>query len=90
MASGHSYNSVEDTQPLLEEGEEGDEDSGPKTSWFCNVSVCSVISYLVNLGSGIGNLLLYYISEVFHPHAVPTNTEPANTEPANSRNNCIN
>ena len=90
VASGHSYNSAEDTQPLLEEGEEGDEDNVPKTSWFCNVSIRSVVSYLVNLGSGIGNLLLYYISEVFRPRAVRTNTEPANTEPANSRNNRIN
>ena len=89
VTSGHSYNSVEDTQPLLEDGEEGDEDSVPKapsSSWFCNVSVRSVISYLINLGSGIGNLLLYYISEAFRPRAVPTNTEPA----ANTHSNRIN
>ena len=83
VASGHSYNSVEDTQPLLEEGEESNEDNvlskTASSSWFSSFSVPSVISYLVNLGSGIGNLILYYISEIFHLRTAPTNTEPANT-----------
>ena len=81
VTSGHSYNSVEDTQPLLEEGEEGDEDNAPpktpSSSWFSNLSVGSVISYLINLGSGIGSSLLYYISQVFRPRAVSANTKAA-------------
>ena len=85
MASGHC-NSVEDTQPLLE-GEEGDDDSVPNTpsySWFSNLSVGSVISYLINLGSGIGSSLLYYISGLFRPRprAIPTTTEAANSKAA--------
>ena len=85
VTSGHSYNSVEDTQPLLEEREEGDEDGVPRTpssSWFFNLSIGSVISYLINLGSGIGSSLVYYISQVFRPRAVPANTEPTNTKAA--------
>ena len=83
MASGHSDNSVEDTQPLLE----GDDDSVPNTpsySWFSNLSVGSVISYLINLGSGIGSSLLYYISGLFRPRprAIPTTTEAANSKAA--------
>ena len=92
VTSGHSYNSVEDTQPLLEEGEEGDEDNAPpktpSSSWLSNFSLRSVISYIVNLGSGIGNFMLYYISEIFRPRTVP---EPTNTEPAaNALNSHIN
>ena len=85
VASGRSYSSTEDAQPLLEE--EDDEDNAPsKTgSSFCNFSVRSMISYLINLGSGIGNLVLYYISEMFRPRTVPSNTEPVN-----NRNNHIN
>ena len=73
MASEHSYNSIEDTQPLIEE--EGDEDTAaPKTisSWFGYFSVRSVINYLISLGSGIGNFLFYYISEIFRPRTVST------------------
>ena len=80
VASGHSDNSVEDTQPLLE-----DDDSVPNTpsySWFSNLSVGSVISYLINLGSRIGSSLLYYISGLFRPRAVPTTTEAANSKAA--------
>ena len=85
VASGRSYSSTEDAQPLLEE--EGDEDNAPsKTgSSFCKFSVRSMISYLINLGSGIGNLVLYYISEMFRPRTVPSNTEPVS-----NRNNHIN
>ena len=72
-----------DTQPLLEEGEEGDEDSvvpkAPSSSWFYNLSVGSVISYLINLGSGIGSSLFYYISGLFRPRAIP---EAANSKAA--------
>ena len=80
VASGHC-NSVEDTQPLLE----GDDDSVPNTpssSWFYSLSVGSVISYLINLGSGIGSSLLYYISGLFRPRAIPTTTEAANSKAA--------
>ena len=77
---GRSYSSTEDTQPLLEEGEEGDEDTTQSkttsSSWFNYFSVRSAISYLINLGSSLGSSLLYYISGVFHPRAEP---EPANT-----------
>ena len=86
MASEHSYNSIEDTQPLIEQ--EGDEDTAaPKTpsSWFSYLSVRSVINYLITFGSGIGNFLFYFISEMFRPHTVPSNTEPFNP-----RNNNIN
>lgn len=81
VASGRSYNSMEDTQRLLEEGDE--DDNMPKTassSWSSNLSVRSVITYLINLGIGIGNVLLYYISGVFRPR----------TEATNAHNNHIN
>ena len=76
---GRSYNSTEDTQPLLDEGEEGDEDTAQSkttsSSWFNYFSVRSAISYLINIGSSIGSSLLYYISGIFRPRAEP---EPAN------------
>ena len=69
-----SYNSIK-AQPLL--AEDSDEDNAaPKatsSSWFSNFSVRSVIGYLINLGSGIGNLLYYYISEMFRPCPDPNN-----------------
>ena len=75
VASGHSYNSIEESQPLL--AEDSDEDNTtPKTassSWFSNFSVRSVIGYLINLGSGIGNLLYYYVSEIFRTRPDPNN-----------------
>ena len=76
VASGRSYNSIEESQPLL--AEDSDEDNTtPKTasssSWFSNFSVRSVIGYLINLGSGIGNLLYYYVSEIFRPRPDPRN-----------------
>ena len=80
LASGCSYNSTEDSKPLLKE-EEGDETtSAPITasSWFSNFPVRSVISCLIKIGSGIGSLVLYCIS-IFRPPAEATNTEPANT-----------
>ena len=70
---------MDDSQPLLEE--DGDEDSAtPKgtTSRFGDFSLRSVITYLINLGSGIGNLLLYYISGIFRPRTEPTNTHNNN------------
>ena len=91
VESGCSHDSTEDTQHLLEEEEE-DNNTGPSetssSSWFCNFSVCSVISYLINLGLNIGNSLLYHISEIFCPHAEPT--EPSNIEPVDTHNNHIN
>ena len=91
VESGCSYNLIEDTQPLLDEEEEG-KDTGPSkttsSSWFCNFSVRSVISYLINLGSNIGNSLLCCISEIFCPHAEPT--EPTNIESVDTHNNHIN
>ena len=80
-ASEHSYNSIEDTQSLIEE--EGDEDTAaPKTapSGFSYLSIRSVINYLISFGSGIGNFLFYYISEMFRPRTVPSNTEPVNPQ----------
>ena len=78
VASGHSHNSIEDSQPLL--AEDNDEDSGTSkdasSSWYSNLSVRSVIGYLINLGSGIGNLLYYYISEMFRPN--PNNNRDTN------------
>lgn len=73
---GHSYNSIEDSQPLLEDLDNEDtiRQKTNSSSWFSNFSVRSVIGYLIHLGSGIGNLLLYYISEIFHPRTEPTNT----------------
>ena len=72
-----SYSSIEEAQPLLAEGSTSDEDNAaPKaasSSWFSNFSVRSVIGYLINLGSGIGNLLYYYISEIFRPRPDPNN-----------------
>ena len=80
VASGRSYNSTEDSQPLL--GEDNDEDSGTSkdasSSWFDNLSVRSVIGYLINLGSGIGNLLYYYISELFRSRPNPNNDRDIN------------
>ena len=79
VAPGHSYNSTEDTQPLLDEGEGGDEDTAQSkttsSSWFSYFSVRSAISYLINIGSSIGSSLLYYISGIFRPRVEP---EPAN------------
>ena len=75
VASGHSYNSIKESQPLL--AEDSDEDNTtPKTassSWFSNFSIRSVIGYLINLGSGIGNLLYYYVSEIFRTRPDPNN-----------------
>ena len=75
VASGRSYQSIEEAQPLL--AEDSDEDTAtPKaasTSWFSNFSVRSMVGYLINLGSGIGNLLYYYISEMFRARPVPNN-----------------
>ena len=94
VTSGHSYNSVEDTQPLLEDGEEGDETtsapSAASSSWFSNFSVRSVISCFIKIGSGIGSLILYCVS-LFHPPAEEaTNTVPTNAEPDNTCSNRIN
>ena len=67
-----SYSSIEEAQPLL--AEDSDEDNATaSSSWFSNFSVRSVIGYLINLGSGIGNLLYYYISQMFRPRPDPNN-----------------
>ena len=70
VASGHSYDSIEESQPLL--AEDSDEDTTRKTTYW-NFSVRSVVGYLINLGAGIGNLLYYYISEIFRTRPDPNN-----------------
>jgi len=73
--SGHSYNSTEDSQPLLEDLDYEDTITQKTTSSsvFSNFSVRSVIGYLIHLGSGIGNLLLYCVSQIFHRRTEATN-----------------
>ena len=70
-----SYSSIEEAQPLLAEDSDKDNavPNAASSSWFSNFSVSSVIGYLINLESGIGNLLYYYISGMFRPRPDPNN-----------------